>query len=921
MTKAFVGMAVIMIAVLSQAPLLATTPPESGNFPAGFWSDVLSGRDSVRYGDPGWVKRAARRRATREQIAAGRTTLAALEQAQFVLPVLLGRYKNATTTYDTTDFRVLLFSDQNSTGSLNKYYDEVSYGQFQLTGKVYGWFEVDNPQSYYNGGDNGMGSDFPTNSAGFVREVVAAADDSVDFSQYDNDGPDGKPNSGDDDGYVDGVYVIYPGLGPNQKTFGDSSNLWPVSGTLGSDNEFTTNDFSDNGGFIKVNAWAIAPEVYGRGAGVSEIQPIGIFAHEFGHVLGLPDLYDRTDDNEGPDFNGSEGLGNWCLMAGGSYGGDGQHWATPTHMSAWCKLIMGWVTPRTVEQERQYSINPAEQAGDVLRLWADDHRLSSYFLVENRQQTGFDQYLTGAGLLIYHVDENRWYGKGNTGSGANNDDETHKLVDLEEADGLFDLDNRENGGDAGDPWPGTASNPTFDAGSTPSSRDYAGDPTGVVIENISGSGFPMSAYFRPAIEQGYSLVYDEQGISGWLWGVKNPADYWAGVLFTAGDSGSLEALDIGFQSDSATYKVEIYSSLTSGFGSWTPSGLLASFEGKSATSGWQTVILPEAVKLDGGQDFFVSLLIYNQAYSVSFDRSGESSGRSYTSSNGEYFFDNISTSSSGGDINIRARVRTFNPLAAPLPALSAQEIDFGTVGTGSSASRALQLHNNGDAPLSASISVSGSAEFTVSPSSASVAPGDSQQVSVAFAPTADGSYAGTVTVTGADTSLTVTLSGTAATLALFKNSIGDETFTDTTSGYELWVELNPVISDPLVRFVYTLDGEKISGGVDCVLVNGRWVGSLPAQPLGSTILYYFVVSGGGEIYTLPAGAPQDAYTVTVALSKPGDLDGDWRVSIFDLLELLKRLGGQGDPGAADVDGNGKVDIFDLLELLKMMGRD
>ncbi len=909
-----------MMILLSQAPLLATTPPESGKFPAGFWSDVLSGRDSVRYGDPGWVKRVARRRATREQIAAGRTTLAALDQAQFTLPVLLGRYKNATTTYDTTDFRELLFGE-NPTGSLSDYYDEVSYGQFQLTGKVYGWFDLDNTQSYYNGGDNGQGSDFPTNSDGFVRDVVAAADDSVDFALFDNDGPDGQPNSGDDDGYVDGVYVVYPGLGPNQSTYGDSSNLWPVSSTLG-DNEFTTNDFSANGGFIKVNAWAIAPEVYGRSGGVSEIQPIGIFAHEFGHVLGLPDLYDRTDDSEGPDFNDSQGLGNWCLMAGGNYGGDGQHWATPTHMSAWCKLIMGWVTPRTIEQEGQYSITPAEAAGDVLRLWADDHRLSGYFLVENRQQVGFDQYLAGAGLMIYHVDENRWYGEAGFSSGANNDDETHKLVDLEEADGLFDLDNSENGGDAGDPWPGTASNFTFNANSIPSSRDYVGDPTGVTIENISGSDTTMSAWFRPAVEQGYSLVYDEQGISGWGWGLTEPSDYWAGVLFTAGDSGSLEALDIGFRADETTYKVKIYSSLTSGFGSWTPSGLLASFDSSSATSGWQTVILPEAVELRQGQDFFVSLLIYNQAYSVSYDRSGEPAGRSYTSSSGEYFFDNISTTDGGGDINIRARVRTFNPLAAPLPALSAAEIDFGTVGTGSTASREFSLYNNGDAGLSASISVSGSAEFSVSLSSASVAPGDSQQVSVAFAPTADGSYAGTVTVTGADTSLTVALSGTAATLAVFKNSIGDETFTDTVGGYELWVELNPVISDPQVRFVYTLDGDKISGGVDCVLVDGRWVGSLPAQPLNSTILYYFVVSGGGEeVYTLPAGAPQDSYTVTVALNKPGDLDGDWRVSIFDLLELLKRLGGQGEPGAGDVDGNGKVDIFDLLELLKMMGRD
>ncbi|MBW7995414.1 MAG: M6 family metalloprotease domain-containing protein [Candidatus Glassbacteria bacterium] len=916
-----VKLIMILLVMLANVPLMAITPPESGGFPAGFWDEILSGRDSVRYGDPGWVQRMGQRRLIREQIAAGRTTLAALDQAQFVLPVILGRYSDASVTHNAAEFTALLFGE-NPTGSLSDYYDEISYGQFRLTGKVYGWFDLDNPQSYYDGGDNGQGSDFPTNRSGFVRDAVAAADDSVDFSLYDNDGPDGNPNSGDDDGYVDGVYVVYPGLGSNQTTYGDPDNLWPASSTLGS-NEFTTNDISYNGGFIKVNAWAIAPEIYGRSGGVREIQPIGVFAHEFGHVLGLPDLYDRTGDLEGPDFDDSEGLGNWCLMAGGSYGGDGEHAASPTHMSAWCKLIMGWVTPVTVEQEGQYSITQAETADNVYRLWADDHRLSSYFLVENRQQVGFDEFIEGPGLLIYHVDEIRWYGEARFSSGVNNDDESFKLVDIEAADGFTDMDDNVNPGDDGDPWPGSSGNRTFNGNSTPSSRDYEGNSTGVSIENISDPGETMSAYFRPAVEQGYGIAYDEQGISGWGWGPGTGEDYWAGVLFTAGDSGSLEALDIGFREDDNTYTVEIYSSLTSPlFNGWTPSGLLAVYDDSIETSGWHTIQLPEPVQLGAGQDFFVSLLIYNQAYSVSYDHYGEHSGRSYTSSDGVFFYDGISTSDAGGDINIRARVRTFNPQAAPLPALSAAEIDFGAVNTGSSSSRAFSLYNNGDAELSASISLSGSPAFSVSPSAAAVAPGDSQEVTVTFAPTADGSYDGTVTVTGADTSLTVALSGSAATLSVFKNSIGDETFTETTGTYELWVELNPVIDNPLVEIVYSLDGETFSGGVECVLVDGRYVGSLPAQPLNSTILYYFFVSGDGEeSYSLPAGAPLDSYTLTVALNKPGDLDGDWRVSIFDVLEVLGALG---DPEAAathDVDSDGDVDIFDLLEVLRLMGRD
>ncbi|MFC1544933.1 M6 family metalloprotease domain-containing protein [Gemmatimonadota bacterium] len=901
----------ILIVLLAHAPLSATTIPPDGKFPAGFWSDILSGRDSLRYGDPGWIKRMGERRAIREQIAAGRTTLAALDQAQFTMPVLLGRYSDATTVYDSTDFNKLLFGD-NPTGSFVDYYNEISLGQFQVDGESFGWYTVNNQAAYNDGTDTG-------DSDSFVYHVVSTADGEVDYSLYDNDGPDGLPNSGDDDGYVDGVIVVYSGVASYQVEDGDTPNLWPVSSNL--DNEYVTGDMSVNGGSIKVSAYAIGPELYDDGIGNFTIHPIGVFAHEFGHVLGMPDLYDYTDDTQPPDFDDSEGLGQWCLMASGSWGGDGNHAESPAHMSAWCKMNMGWVTPQTIEQEGQYTL--ASEAGEVYRLWADGNRMTSYFLVENRQQEGFDEYLEGAGLLIYHVDEIRWWGLSAYSSGVNNNDETHKLVDLEAADGLLDLDNTDNRADDGDPWPGSAGNRSFSTFSVPSSVNYDGTPTGVTIENISDPGAVMSAYFRPASAVGYGIAYDEQGISGWGWGHADPADYWSGVLFTTEEEGKLEALDIGFRDVNSQITVQVYSTFESSFsGSFVPSGLLATFDDTLETSGWYTIRLPEAVQLAAGQDFFVSVLIYGQAYSVSYDRNGVHSGRSYTSGEGEFFFDNISTSATGGDINIRARIRTVETVGEPLLAISTDSIAFGAVGTGTSATRTFQVYNLGDGDLSATLQLGAAGAFEVSPGSATVAPGDSQEIAVTFAPTLEGSYDGTVTVTSVDTSLTVALSGSAAALSVFKTSIGDETFTETTGSYELWVELNPVIDNPLVEIAYSLDGETISGGVECVLVDGRYVGSLPAQPLNSTILYYFIVSGDGEeLYTLPAGAPLDSYKVTVALEKPGDLDGDWRVSIFDLLDMLSYLGQPDGTGAGDVNADGKVDIFDLLEVLRLMARD
>ena len=129
---------------------------------------------------------------------------------------------------------------------------------------------------------------------------------------------------------------------------------------------------------------------------VPEDCKIGVCAHELGHLLfGFPDLYD-TDGS-------SEGIGNWCLMAAGSWGGGGD---MPVHPSAWCKANQGWVTVDNGAAKR-----PCRRSQDVktsqtvYRLWKDGATGNEYFLVENRQQIGFDASLPGGGLLVWHVDE------------------------------------------------------------------------------------------------------------------------------------------------------------------------------------------------------------------------------------------------------------------------------------------------------------------------------------------------------------------------------------------------------------------------------------------------------------------------------------------------------------------------------------
>ncbi|MFQ6031434.1 MAG: T9SS type A sorting domain-containing protein, partial [Candidatus Zixiibacteriota bacterium] len=199
----------------------------------------------------------------------------------------------------------------------------------------------------------------------------------------------------------------------------------------------------------------------------------------------------------------SEGLGDWSVMASGSYNNDGR---TPAHHSAYCKYYLGWADVVQVQSNQtNVEILQAETSPVSYRLWTSGGGGPEYFLVENRQKTGFDSSLPSSGLLIYHVDVDK----------TTNDQEWcpgspayhHFKTALEQADGLFELEgcySSPNEGDVGDPFPGFWDKRTFDDTSTLSSRDYYGNPTQVAVWNISGSDSAMYAnmdviWSRPAL--------------------------------------------------------------------------------------------------------------------------------------------------------------------------------------------------------------------------------------------------------------------------------------------------------------------------------------------------------------------------------------------------------------------------------------
>ncbi|MDP2365372.1 MAG: M6 family metalloprotease domain-containing protein, partial [Ignavibacteria bacterium] len=261
-----------------------------------------------------------------------------------------------------------------------------------------------------------------------------------------------------------------------------ANNIWSHrwNFTVYSGQPITTNDVDPVSGFNVIidGPYAIMPERSGGNNNSGSLVEIGVFAHEFGHIFGIPDLYD-TDGS-------SEGLGNWCLMAGGAWGGNGNSPQTPVHMSSWVKYQLGWVTPINITSlTKGLSVPNVEENPMVYRIWRNGTITNQYYLIENRQRIGFDANILNSGFLIFHVDETQ----------SNNRNEDHYLVDLEQADGLRNLNNNQGRGDAGDPFPGSTNNTRFDWNTNPDSKDYNLINTFVSIRNIQVNGNTMIGDF------------------------------------------------------------------------------------------------------------------------------------------------------------------------------------------------------------------------------------------------------------------------------------------------------------------------------------------------------------------------------------------------------------------------------------------
>ncbi len=339
--------------------------------------------------------------------------------------------------------------DPDRPGSVSHFYGEMSFGSLTLRGTVA-------PRRYFS---SGHAVDYTSRShtefgryPDFVREILRQVDDDLDLAGFDDDGPDGKPDSGDDDGEVDLVVVLTPSL-PRNFLLGGATGIRD----LGLLEAVATSDPGHNGKPIGYRSGLVAQ---GRTFG----EAAGIVAHELGHTLfGLPDLYNVAYlSQEGPrdPAGDSAGIGNWGLMGWGALGWGGDD--GPVSFSAWSRLRLGWAQVTEVASASQrILVRDVAGTGDLVKIPAGGEE---YFLLEYRTRSSwYDRGIPAEGLLIWHVMSNR------TGEVT----KVHWQVDLESADGRW----KEGGFPVGrtpDPLHG-GDNLDFWAGDDDYARSHAGN--------------------------------------------------------------------------------------------------------------------------------------------------------------------------------------------------------------------------------------------------------------------------------------------------------------------------------------------------------------------------------------------------------------------------------------------------------------
>jgi len=388
--------------------------------------------------------------------------------------------------------------------SLSDYFTEISYGKFTYSqADVLGWYKINMTMDQYK-----------DDILEFAVKAITAVDKDFNFATYDTN----------NDGVITNdeltLVIVHPSFGQGLH--------WETK-----DEVPTKDDVVVEGWFSILGEWV----------------EMGNFAHELGHDLGLPDLYDIN-------YN-SQGIGVYGLMSIGSYGG-------PVHMTAWAKIQLGWLIPTVITTNGSYTLNDVESHPEAFILCDLQHSSYEYFLLENRYKgTSYENInpdslypLSDEGILIYHIDDRKAFSCWNNGANTVNTKEEHKGVDVECADSpsshfidADDLDALINYGDDTDLWDNTMYD--FDDFSSPCNATwYGGIPSGCAIRDFSvlGPTMTMNITINAKIENhppiNLSITGQESGMIGkpynYSYVAKDPENQYILYYIDWGDGTSTE---------------------------------------------------------------------------------------------------------------------------------------------------------------------------------------------------------------------------------------------------------------------------------------------------------------------------------------------------------------------------------------------
>ncbi|MDE5575321.1 MAG: M6 family metalloprotease domain-containing protein [Bacteroidales bacterium] len=367
-------------------------------------------------------------------------------------PIILVNFADRQMTTPKENYDELVnatnYTKNGCTGSFRDYFLDNSRGLFRFEADVIGPVTLSKNMAYY-GGNNRYGED--SNPQGMAAEACRLASESgVDFSQYDFD----------NDGIVDGVHIIFPGKGEETSDEEDAiwSHMWNVDENVNLDGK-KLDVYSCSAEFSYWGDWAC----------------IGTLVHELSHVFGLPDLYDSDYED-----NGGEAVtpGGFDVMDDGSYNNKSK---TPPLHNAWSRIQMGWLDEVELTEACRVELFPAQEATQA--FYYNTPVEGEYFVLDYRgEESKWDKYIPGFGMLIFAVNENvKYYGESAWEYNCANCNPSNRGFYIKQANGGKNSDSYMN---PGTPFPGKSNKTSFTDETVPASTSHSGQKTNKPITEI-----------------------------------------------------------------------------------------------------------------------------------------------------------------------------------------------------------------------------------------------------------------------------------------------------------------------------------------------------------------------------------------------------------------------------------------------------